>query len=416
MKKLFYTVLVIGLVAALALGAYWYFEKQQRGGADGGSLSIGDLFPFGNSGGAGTDTTPRPAPAAATSTPTTPAPLARLWKISIDPQSGAGVFLRDGDTFVRFVDTATGNIFENKLGTAGVTRVTNTTVPKIYEALWSQKGESAIVRYATDNDSIQTLFAHIPAPKATASSTGETTDIRELNTNFLASNVIDLAIYGPKDKMLYLTKNSTGGAVGFVANTDGTKAARLFDSPISEWTVGWPKEDTAVIATKPSATAPGFAYFVSTKTGAMQKLIGNMLGLSVLSASDATHIVYSASTGDRVSLHSYNAKSGADGTLANTFAEKCTWSKDNLNVFCAVPNAFPGGSYPDDWYKGKVSFADTFTEFNTETNRGMSLIDPKTVTAETIDATHLFLDPSERFLIFTNKKDSSLWAFRVVNQ
>lgn len=416
MKKFFYTILVVGLVGALAFGAYWYFEKQQSGSAGGGSLSVGDLFPFGNGGGAGGNTTPPPAPVVATSTPNIPAPVARLWKISTDPQSGAGVFLRDGDTFVRFVDTATGNVFENKLGTAGLTRVTNTTIPKIREALWTQKGESAVLRYATDNDSIQTLFAQIPAPKATASTTGETTDIRELQTNFLASNVVNLAVFGPKDKIFYVTKNSAGNASGFVANTDGTKSARLFDSPITEWAAAWPKEDMAVITTKPSALALGFSYFVSTKTGALQKLIGNVPGLSVLSASDATHTIYSMSTGDRASLHSYNVKTGVDGTLANTFAEKCVWSKDNLNVFCAVPRAFPSGTYPDDWYKGKVSFADTFTEFNTETNRGMSLLDPKTITDQNIDAANLFLDPSERFLLFTNKKDNSLWAYRVVNQ
>lgn len=411
MKKIIWILLIVIIAGVLAGGTYWYFEKQQNGPNDGGSLSVGDLFPFGRGGGDTSGDNSRPAPIVATSTPPAPAPLARVWKISNDPQSGAGIFLRNNDTFVRFVDTATGNIFENKLGERDLTRVTNTTIPKIRTATWSQKGDATILRYVTDNDSVQTLYGKL-APMA-AGTTTETTDVQELDSSFLASNIIDLAVFGPKDKLFYVARNNAGNAVAFTSNLDGTKSVRLFETPIREWSVSWPQESTVVVTTKPSALADGFSYLVSTKTGALQKFIGGVHGLAVAPSFDLSHAVYSQSTASGIELRSFDTKTGSSSPLTSTFADKCVWMHDNLNVICAVPKNIPGGTYPDNWYQGKMSFADTFLMFNTNTNRSMTILDPGSLARTDIDATHLALDVSEQFLIFTNKKDGSLWALRI---
>ncbi len=430
MKKILTILVVLLVLAALGVGAYWYFDQQQRGDTGEGVTSIGDLFPFGRAPEA-TPGTSAPVVAA----PNTPASeqnmvqRERLWKISRDPQSGAGIFARGGEMFVRFVDTATGNVYENKLGETRLTRISNTTVPKIREALWAPKGDVLIARYTNTADAIQTLHAKILPPKttsqataratSTATTTVATTDnenIQELQGTFLSPNILSLALFAPKERLLYIAENTNGSAVGFVSNLDGTKPVRLFESPIREWNVSWPVEGSAVITTKASAQAPGFSYLLNTKTGTMQRLLGGIRGLSVLPSADLTHVVYSESTSGGINLSSFDPKTGTRKSLARTLTEKCTWLSGGVDVACAIPTTFPAGEYPDDWYKGKTTFSDTFSRIDTENGRLSSLIDAqaiKNITEEQIDAVHLLVDQNGQFLVFTNKRDGSLWGFRL---
>lgn len=420
MKKLFWIIITIVALIALSLGVYWFFNNQE-GGIGGDTTSIGDLFPFGR----GEDSTvtpviPNPSPSQATSTePENVVQREQLWQISQEPQSGAGIFMRDGAAWVRFVDTATGNVFENKLGESRVSRVSNTTIPKIKEVLWAPKGDSLIARYLGDNGTIQTLHANIlpPTRRATTTETGEE-NIQQLQGTFLPTQITDIAVFAPKERVLYATKTTEGAAV-FVANLDGSKATRLFESPIHEWVVSWPTENSAVFTTKPSAAANGFSYIVSTKNGTLQKLIGAIRGLSVLPAANLAYVVYSESGTSGVTLSSYEVKTGAQKNLGRTFAEKCVWMNNNIEVLCAVPQSFSQNNttnLPDDWYKGNVSFNDSFQTFDVENGRTNTIISPETVRdiiRTGVDATNLTLDPNEEFFVFTNKKDGSLWGARL---
>src|SRR5690606_28868896 len=70
-------------------------------------------------------------------------PLAKIFKLSDAPVAGAVAFTRDGRTAVRYTDRATGHIIESILpgeeaGEESVikTKITNSTIPKIYEAIF----------------------------------------------------------------------------------------------------------------------------------------------------------------------------------------------------------------------------------------------------------------------------------------
>src|SRR3989338_8439195 len=85
--------------------------------------------------------------------------------------------------------------------------------------------------------------------------------------------------------------------------------------------------------------------------------------------------------------------------------EKCVWSKKEANeVFCAIPKFIEKGTYPDDWYKGIISFEDNLLKINLSTLKtsSFSLTDP-------IDAMWLLLPEDESKIFFTNKKDGSIW-------
>jgi len=435
MKKIISILIILIILIVVGMGSYWYFDKEQRG-PDGGSLSIGDFFPFGREADIPAENingTPEQP------TENLPAQLGRLWKIAPNHQAGAGLLDRDGEAFVRFIDTATGNVFENKIGEVGLKRISNTTIPKIKEAVWLPTGDSVIARYSNDAGTIQTLHAKILPPKTleeisaensgvesettpeTTGATGEISnfqdvvDLQELEGTLLSPNIIAFSLFAPKDKAFYIIKNSSGGSAGYTSLADGSKPLKIFDSPLSEWIISWPKESTAVITTKPSALSPGYSYLVNSTTGSFQKLMGNINGLSVNLSGDVKHAIYSysESNGNAIALAVFDIENGKSTTLVRTFAEKCLWLKDNINVICAIPSTFPRGTYPDSWYEGSISFSDDLWSINTLDRQVNKVADLKSLSGEEIDVIKPIISSKENILIFTNKKDSTLWAFRL---
>lgn len=450
MKKIFWTLIIIILAAVLGLGAYWFFDRQENGGPSVGNISIGDFFPFGTGGG-----TPSTEPPKDTEpTPSAPAPITQLWKISSAPQAGAGLFTQGAETFVRFVDSAMGNVYEAQVsnrealragtnGTGGAStgaaadalgpiRISNTTIPKIKEVVWQANGAGVILRYVNDAGVIQTMHAKVsPMQNATASGTatttgassttetatsnGEVTNLQTLQGVFLPGNITNIAHFAAKDRIFYMLKNGGASGVGYTALADGKNPAKIFESPINEWTASWPRETTLVLTTKPSAAAFGYSYTMSPATGALTKLLGGIAGLSVTPAPNMTKILYSESDGSSVNLKLFDIKTGTKTELSQTktLADKCIWMKNNIKVICAVPKTLPGANYPDNWYDGQISFNDSIWSIDTGSGESEVIADLRSLSNpnEEIDATNLALDASEKILIFTNKKDGILWGF-----
>jgi hypothetical protein len=136
-----------------------------------------------------------------------------------------------------------------------------------------------------------------------------------------------------------------------------------------EWLVSWPKEGTITLTTKPSATIPGFLYFLNSQTGNFSRVIGNINGLTTKTNRDASEVLYSDSLSGTPKLYLLNVKSGERKLLLwNTLPEKCLWSNTDVKiVYCAVPKGFPTGDYPDAWYQGLVNFTDDIWMINTST-------------------------------------------------
>lgn len=437
MKKIFWTLIIVILAGALGLGAYWFFDRQENGGPSLGNISIGDFFPFGTGGTAPITETPTDTEP----TISAPAPITRLWKISSTPQAGAGIFTQGAETFVRFVDSAMGNVYEAQVsdrealqasmggstggaGALGPVRISNTTIPKIKEAVWQTNGTGVILRYVNDAGVIQTMHAKV-APMQSATSTtngtevaavnGEATNLQELSGTFLPGNITNLAHLAAKDRIFYMIKNGGASGVGYTATVDGKSPAKIFESPINEWTASWPREATIVLTTKPSAAAFGFSYMMSPATGALSKLLGGIAGLSVNPAPSLAKVIYSESTGGSLNLKLFDVKTGVKTELVQTktLADKCIWMKDSIKIICAVPKTLPSANYPDNWYDGQISFNDSIWSIDTGSGEASVIADLRSLSTsnEEIDATNLALDASEKILIFTNKKDSSLWGF-----
>jgi len=160
-KKIIFVTLLVILIGLIGFGL-WSFQNKESGTGEG--ISIRDFLPFGEAPETSIET---PTP---TSTPESNQPISesgelpKLRKISEKPMAGALAFKNDSDLKIRFVDKATGHVFEANTEDVNLERLTNTTLPKIEEAIWAG-GNSVILRYLKeDGETIESISLRLIPP------------------------------------------------------------------------------------------------------------------------------------------------------------------------------------------------------------------------------------------------------------
>ncbi len=180
----------------------------------------------------------------------------------------------------------------------------------------------------------------------------------------------------------------------------------------TEWTPAWPTSSMITLTTKPAGTVPGFVYSLDPDKKTFKKIFGGVLGLTTNTSPDGKNILYSSSQNSQIAINIYNLSSkNNSGMSITTLPEKCVWQSASI-LYCAVPTYIPSGNYPDDWYQGAISFVDQIYKINISTLETSMIGNPGSVGAS-IDAMNLAVDTANKYLIFTNKKDGSLWSLDI---
>jgi hypothetical protein len=139
------------------------------------------------------------------------------------------------------VERVTGHIYQMYLDTKASGKVSNSTIPGIYEAMFDGTATGVIYRYLDDSSkSITTFLATL------GSSKGE----------FLPSDILDVSVSPDKTKFFYLTRSSNG-VVGTVRSFKDGKRTQVFNSPFSEWLTQWVGDQKVYLTTKASANFSG---------------------------------------------------------------------------------------------------------------------------------------------------------------
>ncbi len=297
---------------------------------------------------------------------------------------------------IRYVKRQTGHIYEMNLNTKEVNKVSNSTIPSVHKVLFDSSAKNFIYRYlSTENNSIASFI----------------TSLGGNNGEFLPFNIKDVSLSLDKDSFFYLIKN-TGGVNGFIRSFTDNKITQVFKSSFSDWLPQWISSGKVYLTTKPSWRIDGSLFSLNTKNGSLTKIFGGVKGLTTLSNSDGSVVLYSDSLSIGPKLFLLNTEDRSVVDLDSYgLAEKCIWGKNNIYIYCGIPNTIVGTNYPDDWYKGLYSFSDYFIKINTKTKEVYTLANS---TEETpVDATHLILNKDNTILFFTNKKDSTLWSLNI---
>ena len=338
-----------------------------------------------------------------------------LRQLSTTPTAGAIAIQKTIETdegqkeelTARYLERATGHVYETAVETLKNTRITNTTIPAVYEALWGENGESVIIRFLNKTTgAIESFSAHIVRQE-------EVIEEAILEGEFLPSGIKEIALSPTKGTMFYLAPGGDG-TVGTRSKIDGTEKVEVFDFPFTEWLAQWATNKTIFLTSKASNTVSGYVYTLSAAGGPLKKVLGDISGLTTLVNGSGTKVLYSESTVNGFSMSVHDVATGESKKLGiTTLPEKCAWSNDNVTIYCGVPENISQGQYPDVWYQGLLSFTDTIWKADTETGYSEILLKPADTAGANLDIIKPFLDKDEGYFFFINKKDSTLWALKV---
>jgi hypothetical protein len=307
---------------------------------------------------------------------------------------------------LRYVDRATGNIYQTFADKIEEKKFSTTIIPMVYEAIFGNKGQSVVMRYLkADARTIITFVGALPKEVLGA----DTAVGNEIKGTFLPEDTKDISLSGDANSVFYLF-NSGDSAVGTTLNLSTNKKVQVFSSPFTEWLSSFPNNKMITFTTKPSFGIPGYMYALdpNNKNYNFNKILGNINGLTTLASPSVKLVLYS---NDYLALNIYHSDTKVSDALGiKTLSEKCVWNKTSDAVYCAVPKSIPVGQYPDSWYQGEVSFSDQIWKIDIKTGNATMVADPADIVGgEDIDGIKLALDDGENYLFFVNKKDSFLW-------
>lgn len=413
MKKALYIITIIVVLTLIAAGVYYWFFYSKVPQQNTNGISIDNGFNPITSGNLPTNTNNQTVNNGDTENNNTEQntnneefKLPKLRQISSAPVAGYVASSTASSSLVRFVDRGTGHVYEAENISDKINKISNTTLPKIYEAYGNKNGTNFILRYLkNDSDIISNFYAEL---RKTASTTETPFEIKG---KFISPDIKQVVISPMGDKA-FTWNIENGSGSGYISAFDEKTKVKISDFPFTQVNIDWPENSTLIVSTKPSALSSSYIYSIDTKNGSYKSISSGVKGLSGKVSHDGLNMLSSFKNNDNFITSVLNIKSGSSQELIfKTLSEKCVWSnikKDEL--FCAVPTEIPDAIYPDDWYKGSVSFIDQIWHVNTTTGEVRLLANLTKLSNKAIDAINLTLDPKEITLYFINKEDLNLWA------
>lgn len=411
MKKIF---LIIGIIVLLGIASFLIFGGLGENGQNIPNFSMRDFLPFGDSGDnnftdSGENKNEKPE-----NIFDPDAKIPKLRKLSKEPVAGAVIFGSGTSTLVRFVEKGTGNVYEASSEDLIIKRLTNTTIPKIVRAFWLRDGSGFLAQtLEPETELIETSFVKLN--KNTATSTNETLTPFATTISKLPTGIKEISISPDGKKIVYYTVSSVSN--WFLANPDGTSVTNLFNHPLTEWLPKWIDNNNINIQTKSGGRTIGFNYIFDLKTKNLKKVGPGLIGISTNPDPEGNYLI---SAGSAIpSIFVYENKNGTLSSVnIQTLAEKCAWSiKEKLFAYCAIPNRFENGVYPDSWYQGLIETEDFIEKVDLKQNlfyrvASLSFLNEA---EEKIDVIDPQISRDDAHLLFRNKKDGYLWLLRIVD-
>lgn len=410
MKKIIAFIVIIFLIV-LGVFGYIFFTSQPKDIETGGIFeNIKNFFPFGNT---AVDTQSPGTPTDNQDNPTEPQVKIkeRMYQISDAPVAGYTSYLiatttktlgeatstKSTSTLVRFVERATGHIYEYDIKTQEKKRLSNTTLPKVYEAILNPKSNDVVLRFLDTTNAIVTIHTTITASSTVATSTTPF----PLNTQVVTNN---------KDRLAWSIRKTDSSTV-YSSDFSRKKPTELFTTSLRDIQLVWAGNTTLAYFNKPASDQGGILFFVNTLTGKVSKIASGINGLAPLINTDATAFVYNTDT-QALRLSIRNITKNTDTPInLSTLPEKCVWgTKNKTTLYCAAPLSIIQTGYPEAWYKSTVSFSDTFWKIDALTGQASVLYNPLTDSKPTPDTLSITLNEDETELLFINKKDLTLWG------
>jgi len=214
-------------------------------------------------------------------------------------------------------------------------------------------------------------------------------------------------VFSPDGKKIVYQKNN--GL--FTSDSSGKNQRTLIsDLKLKDIILKWPNTNTLALISKPSGLLAGGLWFLDVRNLGIRKIISNF-GLEILFAPDGNSFIYSYTdqNGKNPVLAVYDKK-GDQKIISNvsTLVDKCAFTKDLINIYCAVPKLWSDFAVlPDDYYKNAFSTSDDIWKINTETGE-------KTLVLKyTGGISNLAVSSDENHIFFISKDNQFLYKLNL---
>ncbi len=340
--------------------------------------------------------------------------------------AGATTVSRDGRDYVRYVQRETGYVYDVDPKTGKTTQLTNTTIPRIYEAYWGLGGNAVVLRYLKHDDInrkdiIKTQIASLVLPNDIFASSSGAIGNLTISEPVLRDDISSVSV-SPNGKLLFYIVPVADGVSGTIVNLSTRVATEVLRNSFGEWLPQILDNGNVILTSKASSDVYGYAYLYDTAKKTLSRLVREKNGLTTFSTPNGGRMLYSENLLGNTILGLYDAKGFAqdEGGVTHTaplqlatLPEKCAWSANGVRAFCGAFASTPRAKIPDEWYQGALTFTDTFWTMDTDIADLVFLADPKKETGRTFDVTLPMIDKSESHFYFIDKTDSTLWSMRL---
>lgn len=324
---------------------------------------------------------------------------------------------------IRFVAKKNGNIYSTYTNTNKIKRISNTTIPKVYEASFWDKN-NLIIRYLNEQTKDIKTYSIKLRKKSEAELEEErkiqgddkikgNTDLLNFSGVFLPLNIEEYSLAPNSNRIFYLRKEGNK-TIGVISESLGENKIQIFGSELNELNVNWNNTKNILLNTKASSNTYTLSFKLNSVNGQLEKLENILWAGNGLPNNDFSKILYSAKNDKgNFTLYSYDvATSNLKPLGFQTLVEKCVWSSDNINIFCAVPNNGVKSSEPDMWYKGYTDFSDSIFMINTN-NLNNTLVLDSMAENKNFDIVNMKLDYYEDYIYFIDSMTGFAWLYNI---
>ncbi|MDO8514465.1 MAG: hypothetical protein Q7S50_02895 [bacterium] len=344
-------------------------------------------------------------------TSTAPPPKNRppqLWHVVSAPVAGIAFSKNSARPVLRYVERSNGYVFEADPETGTVIRMTNTLMPKIYEALVMGSGH-VYERSIDGSGDIATFAGSIQVASSTGG--GARDAVSPLSGVMLAKNILSLVVNPKSGELFYLTRNEAGTA-GFRAQWNGEKPKQVFSSPIVHWRPLWLSDGRIILTQAAADSVSGYSYELKGD-GTLVPLLRIIPGLTILPRASSSALVWGRSEDGALTLFTrLSANTSAVEVPLRTIADKCVWSLGTTAVvYCAAPQGVVSRDFLDEWYRGAAHSSDAIWRIDVSAGSSELVYTPDA--GAPVDVMDPIIDGSGNYISFINATDRSLWLLRL---
>lgn len=424
MKKILLLFLAILIAIGIVLGIWYFFFRGEGTNIpflEKKETSFGTFFDVDNTGNDFFDPT-KFSPEEIPSDIDLNAEPPILRQLSVEPISGYIFFEKEFDVLnkdatttetktvkekkvvYRFMERATGHIYETREDELTIQKINQETLPKIYKTTFFENGENLIYeKLGLSGENIDSFWGAFQKK-------GTTTDEVELKSEPFSIISSNFAV-SPNRKEFVYQINTVDSSSIFLGDNKKTTPKEIFNSPIKEWLIDWQNDNLISLNTKPTSEFPGYLFLLNPKNGSIRKVVDGVGGLTSKISPSGKFVLFSEGRQSSISLFVKDLTTNQIKRLAiSTLPEKCVFdNQDETIIYCGGPNRIEPAKYPDDWYKGKVSFDDFIWEINHQKGmiKSFYTFDDKDFDFDIVDVA---LSKNNKFFVFVNKTDLTLWS------